>query len=276
MDFKYGATILSALAQETRLRLLRLLAKRDATGLSAGRLAAELGVPPSTLSFHLAALDQAGLVRATRSGRQLIYTVRDAGLRDLLAFVTATCGADRLGLGSELVQLLPYQPEEASALAPAFNVLFLCTHNSARSIMAEAIMRAIGRRRFRSYSAGSAPAAAPQPEVIARLRSLGHDVSGLHSKSWNVFAGADAPRMDFVITLCDMPRGRQYPDFGTAMAAAWPFPDPTRFTGSPVERTALLNELYGSIRRRLAQFCSLPFAALDRPAVQARLEQLAA
>ena len=88
-------------------------------------------------------------------------------------------------------------------MTAAFNVLFLCTRNSARSIMAEAILSQVGGERFHAYSAGSDPAEAPMPEVIDKLRALGHDVSGLHSKSWNVFTGPDAPRMDFVITLCD-------------------------------------------------------------------------
>ena len=88
-------------------------------------------------------------------------------------------------------------------MAPAFNVLFLCTQNSARSIIAEALLEKIGRGRFRAYSAGSAPAREPMPEVIERLAALGHDVSHLHSKSWDEFKGPHAPRMDFIIALCD-------------------------------------------------------------------------
>ena len=160
-------------------------------------------------------------------------------------------------------------------MTPAFNVLFLCTHNSARSIMAEAILAKIGGARFHAYSAGSDPAPSPNPEVMEKLAHLGHDTSALRSKDWQEFTGPDAPRMDFVITLCDAPHGQMCPDFGElAVTAAWPLPDPAKFGGSPVECAALLNELYASLHRRLAIFTALPFAALDRMALKARLDEI--
>jgi len=160
-------------------------------------------------------------------------------------------------------------------MTPAFNVLFLCTRNSARSIMSEAILARIGGDRFRAYSAGSDPAAEPMPEVIAKLQALGHDVSALHCKSWDVFAGSDAPRLDFVIALCDTLDNQICPDFGDkAVTGAWPMPDPAKFTGNAAERSTLLNELYASLRRRIEIFVSLPFAALDRMALRARLDEI--
>jgi arsenate reductase len=160
-------------------------------------------------------------------------------------------------------------------MAPAFNVLFLCTHNSARSIMAEAILEKVGQGKFRAYSAGSEPAARPVPEVIELLRKLGHDVSKPRCKSWNEFMRPDAPTMDFVITLCDTLTGQVCPDFGDKIVtAAWPFPDPAKFIGNGAERATLLSELYGMIRRRLEIFAALPFASLDRMALKARLDEL--
>ena len=160
-------------------------------------------------------------------------------------------------------------------MQPAFNVLFICTRNSARSILAEAILTAVGQGRFHAYSAGSDPARAPMPEVIERLKQLGHDVSALRSKSWDEFAGPDAPRMDFVLTLCDPGDGEMCPDLGSRpITAVWPFPDPAKFKGSAVEKTALLNELYGMIRRRLEIFTALPFGTLDRMAIKQRLDEL--
>ena len=160
-------------------------------------------------------------------------------------------------------------------MAGSFNVLFVCTHNSARSIMAEAILRTAGAGRFNAYSAGSQPVAQPLPEVIEKLRSLGHDVSNLKSKSWDEFTGPNAPRMDFVIALCDTLEGQVCPDFGDiAVTAAWPLPDPAKFTGSQAERSTLLNELYSSLRRRIDIFTSLPFASLDRMAMKARLDEI--
>ena len=160
-------------------------------------------------------------------------------------------------------------------MTAAFNVLFLCTHNSARSLMAEAILRQIGRGKFNAYSAGSDPAAAPMAAVIDKLVALGHDVSALRCKSWNDFTRPDSPRMDFVITLCDTLQGQQCPDFGDRIVtAAWPLPDPAKFDGSPAERATMVNELYGMIRRRLEIFINLPYASLDRMALKKRLDQL--
>lgn len=273
MESKEAAAGFAVLAQETRLRLVRLLASRGASGMAAGEVAAALGVAPSTLSFHLAALEQAGLVRSTRQGRQIIYAVRFAGLRALLSFLTETCCAGRPELCGDLARLLPDHIEEETTMEPAFNVLFICARNSARSIMAEAILQRIGRGKFNAYSAGSEPASAPMPEVLDRLEAMGHEVSRLRSKSWREFMKPEAPRMDFVLTLCDP--GETCPDLGDKpLTATWPFPDPAKFSGTAVERTALLNQLYGMIRRRLEAFTSLPFGTLERLALEARLEEL--
>ena len=274
METADAAQGFAALAQATRLDLVRLLIAQGASGLPAGGIASRLGVPSSTLSFHLGALEQAGLVQSTRQGRQMIYAVRFKGLRDLLAFLTETCCGSRPELCGDLHRLLPDRPEE-QIMTPAFNVLFLCTHNSARSIMAEAILDQLGQGRFRAYSAGSAPNTAPRPEVIEKLRTFGHDVSELHSKSWDEFMHQDAPRMDFVIALCDVLQGQNCPDFGDkALTASWPLPDPADFTGSAAEQGILLNELYASLKRRIGIFVSLPFSSLDRLALRARLDEL--
>jgi arsenate reductase len=143
--------------------------------------------------------------------------------------------------------------------------------------MAEAILNRLGQGRFRAFSAGNQPAPeGPLPEVISQLRALGHDVSSLRSKSWDEFSGPEAPRMDFVIALCDTLSGQACPDFcETALSAAWPLPDPAKFNGSAAERATLLNELYASLRRRLELFASLPFANLDRLSLKARLDEIA-
>lgn len=276
METKDAAAGFAALSQETRVDLMRLLAGAGEGGLAAGGIAEALGVAPSTLSFHLAALEHAGLVCSVRQGRRVIYSVRLAGLRALFEFLTETCCAGRPELCAELGRLLPECANEEASMEATYNILFICTRNSARSIMAEAILGTIGRGKFNAYSAGSAPATAPMPEVIDRLKAMGHDVSRLRSKSWNEFTGDSAPRMDFVITLCDPSEGEACPDLGARpITALWPFPDPAKFSGSDVERTALLNALYGMIRRRLEAFVHLPLASLDRMAIKARLDQLA-
>jgi protein-tyrosine-phosphatase/DNA-binding transcriptional ArsR family regulator len=214
MEESEAAQVFSALSQESRLTVLRLLLAAGPSGLRSGEIADKLALHPATTSFHLNALERAGLTQSTRQGRQIIHAVRFAALRELIVFLTETCCSGRPELCGDIGRLLPDIPEETNAMTPAFNVLFLCTRNSGRSIMAEAILRQIGRGRFNAYSAGSDPADAPMPEVLERLRSLGHDTSHLRSQSWHEFTGPQAPRMDFVIALCDTLDGQICPDFG--------------------------------------------------------------
>jgi len=274
MEAAAATLMLAALANETRLDLFRLLAAQGPSGLAAGAIADRLGLAASSLSFHLAALERAGLLRATRRGRFVLYAVRLFALRELLAFLTETAAAGQPAIAPELARLLPEADPEDNMI-PSFNVLFLCTANSARSIMAEAILARVGAGRFNAWSAGSHPGTAPQPAVLEKLAALGHDVSGLRSKSWNEFTGPTAPPMDFVIALCDTLEGQVCPDFGDrAVTGAWPLPDPGKFSGTPAEQATMLNELYASLLRRLQIFASLPFATLDRMAVKRRLDEL--
>jgi protein-tyrosine-phosphatase/DNA-binding transcriptional ArsR family regulator len=254
---------LAALGQEFRLALLRALLEVGDRGLSAGNLADRLRVAPSSLSFHLRILEQSGLVSQERDGRSLVYRLESGPLHALIDGLAGFAGPRAAGAAA--------RPDAR------FNVLFVCTRNSARSIMAEAILDAIAGGRFAAWSAGSDPSpSGPMPEVVQHLKALGHDVSRLRSKSWSAFTGSDAPRLDFVIALCDTLQGQVCPDFGPAtMTAAWPLPDPAKFTGSLAERATLLNELYAMLRRRLEIFVSLPHATLDRMALKARIDELA-
>ncbi len=277
MELSDAAQILGALSQETRLLVLRLLMQAGPNGLPAGAISDHLAIPPSTASFHLTALERAGVTQSTRHSRQIWHAVRYAKLRELIVFLTETCCGGRPDLCGDIAALLPLPPEESSAMTPTFNVLFLCTRNSGRSIMAEAILRKIGEGRFNAYSAGSDPAAAPIPEMLEKLASLGHDTAILRSKSWSEFVGPSAPQMDFVIALCDTLDGQVCPDFGArAVTGSWPLPDPAKFSGNAAERSTMLNELYASLTRRISIFTSLPFAALDRIAVRARLDEIGA
>jgi protein-tyrosine-phosphatase/DNA-binding transcriptional ArsR family regulator len=263
MDDVAVARGFAALGQELRLALLRALVHAGEGGLAAGALAERLEIAPSSLSFHLRVLEQSGLVSQERDGRSLLYRLERAPLRGLLDALIGLAGAPAAGTDAHP--------------AGRFNVLFLCTRNSARSIMAEAILGSLAGGRFAAWSAGSDPSATgPMPEVMQHLKALSHDVSRLRSKSWSEFTSPDAPRIDFVIALCDTVQGQVCPEFGPAtMTAAWPLPDPAKFTGSLAERATLLNEIYAMLRRRLEIFVSLPHATLDRMALKARIDELA-
>jgi arsenate reductase len=268
---------LGSLAQPTRLTAFRQLLAAHPESLAAGEIARRCEVPHNTMSTHLGILSRAGLIVAERDGRVMNYRADLAGLRGLVTFLARDCCNGRPELCGDLARLVPEQiePIEETAMTAAFNVLFLCTHNSARSIIAEALLQRIGKGRFNAYSAGSDPAIRPVPEVVERLKILGHDVTHLRCKSWNEFTGRNAPRMDFIIALCDTLDGQLCPDLGEKIVTgAWPLPDPAKFTGSPTERTTLLNELYAMIRRRIEIFTSLPIASLDKMAVKARLDEI--
>jgi len=278
MDETIAIDGLGSLAQPTRLAVFRKLLAAHPGTVPAGELARYCDVPHNTMSTHLNVLSRAGLVEAERDGRSMNYRADLKAFRGLVKFLTSDCCNGRPELCGDIAKLVPDsedQPRGKQVMTPAFNVLFLCTHNSARSIMAEALLEKIGKGRFHAYSAGSDPAIKPMPDVIKRLEALGHDVSKLRCKSWNEFTGPSAPRMDFVIALCDTPQGQACPDLGEKfVTGAWPLPDPADFKGSPTERTTLLNELYAMVRRRIEIFTSLPFATLDKMALKARLDEI--
>jgi protein-tyrosine-phosphatase len=160
-------------------------------------------------------------------------------------------------------------------LHPVLNVLFLCTGNSARSIMAEAIMNRLGLGKFRAYSAGSQPKGVVHPKAIELLRKLNYDVAGFRSKSWAEFAQSGAPQLDFVFTVCDSAAAESCPVWpGQPMTAHWGVPDPAAVTGNDAEIGLAFAEAYRMLNSRISIFISLPLRSLDRLTLQARLEQI--
>ena len=158
---------------------------------------------------------------------------------------------------------------------PVYNTLFLCTRNSARSIIAECLLNQLGAGRFRAWSAGSYPAGALQPEVADLLARSGFDTGQLRSKNWSEFAAPEGPALDFVFTLCDQAAGEVCPVWpGQPMTAHWPFPDPATFEGSQAEKRAFVADVFRQIHNRIAIFVNLPIASLDRLSLQARLDQM--
>jgi arsenate reductase len=156
-----------------------------------------------------------------------------------------------------------------------YSILVLCTGNSSRSVMAEALFNTLGKGRFKAYSAGSHPSGTVNPFAIERCESLGYDVSQLRSKSWDEFATLDAPHMDFVITVCDQAAGEICPIWpGKPMTAHWGFEDPAAFEGTDEEKRQVFSKVYRQILGRVIQFVNLPLHVLDGNAIQRELRAI--
>src|SRR6516165_5046113 len=156
-----------------------------------------------------------------------------------------------------------------------FNVLFLCTGNSARSIIAEAILGRIGAGKFRAFSAGSQPKGTVHPQTLALLQSLGYDTSGFRSKSWNELAQPGAPALDFVFTVCDNAANEACPIWpGQPMTAHWGVPDPAEAKGNAAEIALAFKDAYRMLNQRIAVFASLPLRSLDKLSLQKKLREI--
>ena len=156
-----------------------------------------------------------------------------------------------------------------------YNVLFLCTGNSARSIMAEAILNYRGKGMFTAYSAGSHPTGAPRPEALKQIESAGMSTKGLRSKSWDEFAKPGAPHLDFVFTVCDSAAKEACPYWpGQPMTAHWGIPDPAAVKGTPEEIERAFHDAFVMVDRRIGLFLSLPLATLQQLAIQKEIEEI--
>lgn len=157
----------------------------------------------------------------------------------------------------------------------SYDVLFLCTGNSARSILAEAILNRLGEGRFRAHSAGSFPKGAVHPLALDLLQRENHPTAALRSKSWDEFAAPGTPPLDFVFTVCDQAAGEACPVWpGQPVTAHWGLPDPAAVEGTPAEQRLAFAETYRRLERRIGAFVNLPLASLDRMALQHRLAEI--
>jgi len=156
-----------------------------------------------------------------------------------------------------------------------YNALFLCTGNSARSIMAEAILNKVGNGKFRALSAGSQPKGQVNPYAIQLLQSLGHDVSSLRSKPWSEFAEPGAPPLDFVFTVCDNAAGESCPVWpGQPITAHWGIADPAEAKGSAAEIALAFKDAYWLLHQRIEVFTTLPICSLDQLSLRRRLDEI--
>ena len=156
-----------------------------------------------------------------------------------------------------------------------YNVLFLCTGNSARSLLAEAYLNSLPGTSFLAFSAGSQPTGAPNETALETLKTAKISVDGLRSKSWDEFAADDAPQMDFIFTVCDNAAGEVCPIWpGQPASAHWPFEDPAAFVGPEVEKRAVFLDVFRQIRARIDIFANLPLSSLDALALKRELDKI--
>jgi len=251
---------LAALAQETRLDILRVLVGRGPEGMPAGEIGNRLKLPSPTLSFHLNQLRHAGLVDSERRSRLIIYNSKFRTIEALLDYLTDNfCGHGPLKTAP---------PSPASAPSRQYNVLFLCTRNSARSVMAECLMNRWGEGRFCAFSAGSKPRGEVHPLTLQVLRQFGYETHGLSSKSWDEFARPGSAKLDFIFTLCDRAAAETCPAWpGQPVRAHWGVEDPVAVDGAAARRKAFV-KTYTELEQRIRIFAALPVEMLERYAVE--------
>ena len=275
MEEPTAIAALAALAHDVRLRAFRLLVTVGPSGLPSGDIAGALGVPPTGMSFHLTSLERAGLLEARRQGRRVFYAVHYETMRRLLAFLSEDCCDGRPELCGALGVADGARGGARMNEGKIYNVLFLCTGNSARSIMAEAILNRYGRGRFQAYSAGSHPKGTVHPYAEELLRNLNYVTDGLSSKSWEAFAGPNAPVMDFVFTVCDDAANETCPVWpGQPMSAHWGVPDPAAAVGAESVKRAAFADSCRMLTNRISIFTNLPLASLDHLTLERRLQEI--
>ena len=274
METKTAVVALAALAQESRLSVFRLLVEAGPAGVSAGKIAEALGMAPSSLSFHLKELTHAGMASARQEGRFIIYEANFAKAAELVAFLSENCcGGQPCDLSCNARVSAP--GVAMSAAGKVFNVLILCTGNSARSIMAEALVNAMGQGRFRAFSAGSQPTGKVNPFAIEKLHSIQYPTDSLRSKSWDEFAAPGAPQMDFIITVCDNAAGEVCPLWpGQPVSAHWGFEDPAAVQGSDEDKRRAFDKVFRLMLNRVRLLVNLPLDALDQVARQRELRAI--
>lgn len=260
---------LSTLGHPQRLAVFRLLMRRYPDRLPAGELAAVLDIKASTMSTYLAALQRAGLITQDRAGTSLLYAIHMTNVQQMFGFLLADCCRGRPEI------CLSLSTENAPMPDRKFNVLFICTGNSARSIFAESIMRKFAGDRFNAYSAGTKPKSELNSFALDVLATKGHDISTLRAKHVSEFTSEDAPHFDFVFTVCDQAANEECPPWeGQPVSGHWGVPDPVKAEGTDAEKALAFQQAYGALKRRLDTFTVLPINSLDRIALQSAVDDI--
>ncbi|MDX5350000.1 MAG: helix-turn-helix domain-containing protein [Paracoccaceae bacterium] len=273
MEQNRAAHAFATLGHPGRLAVFRLLMRFAPQGVRPTEIAAALALKPNTLSHHLADLTASGLVTVARQGRSLFYAVDLDTAEGLISYLALDVGRARPDLLAPLLS----DRKDAAMRDARFNVLFICSGNSARSILAEALLRDLGAGRFAAFSAGTRPNTDLNPFALEILRRNGHDTGALRAKHISEFQGPAAIVMDFVFTVCDTAAAEECPPWpGQPITGHWGLPDPVKATGTDAEKALVFAQTYAALRRRIAAFVELPFDSLGRISLQSRVDAIGA
>ncbi|QFS81845.1 Arsenate-mycothiol transferase ArsC1 [Roseivivax sp. THAF40] len=266
-------TRLATLGHPQRLALFRLLMRRYPDRVPASELAGALGLKPSTLSSYIGALMQAGLVTQERVGTSLRYAVDIGAARETIGYLINECCRGRPDVCAP--DLFTSSDGATAMTDRTYNVLFICTGNSARSIFAECILRDMAGDRFTVHSAGTKPRSELNPFALEVLEQKGHDTSHLRSKNVAEFQGEGAPVFDFVFTVCNQAANEDCPAWhGQPISAHWGLPDPVKVEGTDAEKSLAFHRTYGALHNRMSVFTALPIASLDRMSLQKAVDEI--
>ena len=269
MTKEEATAALAALGQDTRLTIVRLLAHNAAEGMAAGELGARLGLSSAALAFHLNHLKRAQLVTSRRHRSFVIYAARDRSVEGLIEYLAEHCRRPARKAAPQ------FSADRHTQAHRPLNVLFLCTRNSARSVMAECAMNRWGGGRFHAFSAGSDPGGGVHPITLRLLKSLHYETAALRSKSWNEFSIPDGPPLDFVFTLCDRAAAETCPTWpGQPIRAHWGIPDPVAARGSERVRAKTIARVYGELERLIRLLTAHPIETLERFALERWVTEL--
>lgn len=266
-----AAQAFATLGHPGRLAVFRLLMRFAPHGVRPTEIAQALHLKQNTLSHHLADLTVAGLVRVARQGRSLLYSVDLDTTEGLIGYLALDVGRAR----PDLLPPLLSARKDAAMRDTDFDVLFICSGNSARSIFAEALLRDLGKGKFQSFSAGTRPNSELNPFALEVLRRNGHDTEGLRAKHISEFQKPGSIVMDFVFTVCDTAAAEECPPWpGQPITGHWGLPDPVKATGTDAEKALVFAQTYATLRRRISAFVALPFESLTRLALQSRVDAI--
>ena len=266
----------ATLGHPGRMAVFRLLMRFAPQGVRPTEIAEALCMKQNTLSHHLSDLTASGLVSVERRGRSLYYAIDLDTTEGLIGYLALDVGRARPDLLAPLLSA-PKDTVQMDRTNPDtdFDVLFICSGNSARSIFAEALLRDLGKGKFQAFSAGTRPNTELNPFALEILKRNGHDTSGLRSKHLSEFQQPGSIVMDFVFTVCDTAAAEECPPWpGQPITGHWGLPDPVKATGTDAEKALVFAQTYAALRRRIMTFVELPFDSLSRMSLQSRVDAI--